>query len=785
VVTPPPDVRLVRTDIAGFFGFAERGPLVDKTQVDPGQLVKAAVKLNSWNDFRLIFGGFLPDSYLAYAVRGFFATGGTTCYVVRVGAAASPPATAVIPLPAAMTSTQIAQLSSGVSAGQSQIQLDTTVTLSYGSSIAIGDPATSQQLTVTGIVDGQSITVQPALAFSWNAGDPVFALSGPAVASPITSIGAATTAEQTQITLDSSDVVGVGDLIAIGDPLTGECVSVMGVVDDQTITVQPALQSVYASGDPVYAVLGSALSAPVAVQATNLQIVNAGVFSQGDLVSVEGDGVSEIRVVVNAPTASTIQLGQGLQFPYATGAVVRKYISALSISAFSQGAWGNRIKIEITPLDPGSAVTHFSLRVTVDQGADPAQPVQQEFYPLLSLDINDPSPTPIYAPDVVNAASQLIQISPSRPETIPQGTMLLVNSGPLAAGSLYLEGGSDGAEGTASSNQDFQDALDVLGMVDEIAILCSPDAAGPPPQPPVAPVIPPASVANPCSGQATTSSATFAPTTATQQVTPWSMSAIQQAMLDQCTRLQYRVAVLDTPMGLQPTQALNWRNAQGYSGAAARFAALYYPWLQVPDELGIYGPNRTVPPCGHIAGAYAYTDDQFGVQKPPANVELQFVSDVELDVSSQQQGFLNPAGINAIRQFPGRGIRVWGARSLASLTQDPAWIYIHTRRLMSMIEESVEKATQWAVFRPNDDDLRRMLTHSLTVFLKSIWLTGGLQGSTPAAGYFVTCDSSNNPQSSIDAGNLVCQVGVAVAAPMEFLVFEMLRSVAGTQVVEA
>jgi hypothetical protein len=238
-------------------------------------------------------------------------------------------------------------------------------------------------------------------------------------------------------------------------------------------------------------------------------------------------------------------------------------------------------------------------------------------------------------------------------------------------------------------------------------------------------------------------------------------------------------------MSLQPSQALSWRNAQGYSGAAARFAALYYPWLQVPDELAISGPNRTVPPCGHVAGAYAYTDNQFGVQKPPANVELQFISDVELAVTNQQQGFLNPAGINAIRPFPGRGIRVWGARSLASPSQDPTWIYIHTRRLMSMIEDSVEKATQWTVFRPNDDNLRRMLTHSLNVFLRSIWLTGGLQGAVPADGYFVTCDGTNNPQSSIDAGILVCQVGVAIAAPMEFLVFELLRSVAGAQVVEA
>jgi phage tail sheath protein FI len=209
---------------------------------------------------------------------------------------------------------------------------------------------------------------------------------------------------------------------------------------------------------------------------------------------------------------------------------------------------------------------------------------------------------------------------------------------------------------------------------------------------------------------------------------------------------------------------------------------VYYPWLLVPDELGIEGPNRTVPPCGHVAGAYAYTDNQSGVQKPPANVELQFTSDVQVAVTNQQQGLLNSAGINVSRPFAGRGIRVWGARSIS---RDRNWVYIHTRRLMSMIEDSVEQATRWVVFRTNDDDLRRTVTHSLNVFLRSIWLTGGLQGTGTTDSYFVKCDSTNNTQSSIDAGQLICQVGVAIAAPMEFLVFEMRRSVAGAQVVEA
>ena len=817
-----PDFRLVRTDIAGFFGFAERGPLPDPSETDPGKRAQAAVKLNSWNDFRVIFGGFLPYSYLAYAVRGFFATGGQTCYVARIGVTVTPPTTAVLPLPTAITSTQIANLKVKAVPGATQIQLDAPVSVLVGGSITIGDPAFNQRLIVTSVIDSQNITVSDAtqpgtgLEFNQSAGTPVFALKGPAVAIQITSIATTTTAGATQVQLGSSDVIGiaVGSLIAIGDPLSGECVSVASIVDDQTITVQPALISAHAAGEPVYPIEGASLIALAAVGDDSLEVGGASTFEQDDLVVVSGGGASEIRVVTGVAALGTgfsIQLGRELDFDYDAGAVVRKYTAALTVRAFSPGAWGNGIQLAVMPLDPGKAVTHFSLRVTLAQGTDPAQPPQQEFYPLLSLDPYDPYPqtyadsggsapppsspaeiSPIYAPLVLNNASELIQVCPSplpicptQPTTIPLGTCLLVGTGPLQNYVLNLEGGSDGTPGISStippaaapvSNpcngqsvatnlsspsgsyppppnatvQDFLDALEVLGLIDEIGILCCPDAAGFPPE--------------------------------MQTASGWCMRTVQQAMVNQCVQLQYRVAVLDTPISLQPAGALNWLSSNAYPDPAARFAAVYYPWLKVPDELGIEGPNRTVPPCGHVAGAYAYTDDQYGVQKPPANVELQFVSDVAVAVTNQQQGFLNPAGVNAIRAFAGRGIRVWGARSLS---QDPDWTYIHTRRFMSMIEDSVEQATRWVVFQTNDDNLRRMLTHSLNVFLRSIWLTGGLQGTVPAQGYFVKCDSTNNTPSTIDAGQLICQVGVAIAAPIEFLVFQMSLSVAGAVVVEA
>lgn len=257
---------------------------------------------------------------------------------------------------------------------------------------------------------------------------------------------------------------------------------------------------------------------------------------------------------------------------------------------------------------------------------------------------------------------------------------------------------------------------------------------------------------------------------------------LYHAMVDQCERLRDRVAILDyRPTRTVPTaaQLLAWRNQ-----FVTRFGAIYYPWLVVPNAANPAGPPRPLPPSGHVAGIYARIDNQFGVQRPPGNEPFEFVTDVQQEISSIQQEQLNPYGINVIRSFPGRGIRIWGVRSLAKAEADPAWQFIHVRRVMSMIEESVDESMQWAVFEPNDEALRKTVVHSLSVFLEAIWQRGGLKGNVPAEGFYVKCDETNNPQSVIDAGQLVCEIGVAVAAPMEFLVFEIRHSPSGAAVIE-
>lgn len=243
------------------------------------------------------------------------------------------------------------------------------------------------------------------------------------------------------------------------------------------------------------------------------------------------------------------------------------------------------------------------------------------------------------------------------------------------------------------------------------------------------------------------------------------LRSIQQAMLDHCARTHYRFAVLDAPASKKTAEdILDWRvNQAGYD---SMHGALYFPWVKISDPLT--GRSRLIPPSGHIAGIYARSDDQRGVHKAPANEVVAGVIDVATNVTKGEQDLLNPAGINCIRKFPGRGVRVWGARTL---TSDPSWRYINVRRLFNYVEESVERSTQWIVFEPNDQVLWAKVRRDITAFLRTVWLSGALFGATPEQAFYVKCDESTNLPELRDLGQMVCEIGMAPVKPAEFVIF--------------
>ena len=224
----------------------------------------------------------------------------------------------------------------------------------------------------------------------------------------------------------------------------------------------------------------------------------------------------------------------------------------------------------------------------------------------------------------------------------------------------------------------------------------------------------------------------------------------------------FRFALVDVPLAADP---LDFRHAFDASRAA-----IHWPWIGVYDPLGAAGSVRFVPPSGHVAGSFAAMDLALGPHHSAANSELIWTVALEQTIDGNAQGAYNDAGINVIRALPNRGIRIFGARTLSS---DDSWLYVPVRRLMSMIENAVLNAMQWAVFEPNNATLRALVRRSCLTLLDALWQSGAFAGASRDDAYYVICDGSNNPVAAQAGGMLQIDIGIAPARPAEFIVFRV------------
>ena len=242
----------------------------------------------------------------------------------------------------------------------------------------------------------------------------------------------------------------------------------------------------------------------------------------------------------------------------------------------------------------------------------------------------------------------------------------------------------------------------------------------------------------------------------------WS-GTVQSALIQHCEILKDRFAIIDPQDGLSIEGIRTFREP-----IDSKYAAIYYPWIEVRDpsaKRSVY-----VAPSGHMAGIYARVDVERGVHKAPANEVIRGITKIAQDVTKREQDMLNPKGINALRFFPGRGNRVWGARTVSS---DGSWKYINVRRLFIFVEESIDEGTQFVVFEPNDEPLWARVRQTVTNFLTTVWRNGALQGSTAAEAFFVKCDHTTMTQDDIDNGKLICVIGIAPVKPAEFVIFRI------------
>lgn len=289
-------------------------------------------------------------------------------------------------------------------------------------------------------------------------------------------------------------------------------------------------------------------------------------------------------------------------------------------------------------------------------------------------------------------------------------------------------------------NEALSNALEILGELDSIDLVCVPDLVHP-----------------------------------SQKQTLSQVIALQLEILGHCDLMRDRFAILDPYYNATVAQI-----QQQFQQLSSLNGALYFPWIQTENSV-MLNQAKFVPPCGHIAGIYARSDAQIGVHQAPANYIVQGAVDLSLSISNAEQLFLNPesqdAGINCLRSFPGRGIRVWGARTLSQ--HDRTWRYVNVRRLVLSVGRWVERNLTNLTFEPNDFRLWSRIERDITTYLESLQNQGAFQGRVSKESFYVKCDAETNPPEAQASGTVITEIGLAPAVPNEFIVIRLIHGDTG------
>lgn len=245
---------------------------------------------------------------------------------------------------------------------------------------------------------------------------------------------------------------------------------------------------------------------------------------------------------------------------------------------------------------------------------------------------------------------------------------------------------------------------------------------------------------------------------------------LQQMVVNHCEAMNNRFAILDSLPGDAVSQApKQWHEIDGHNGA------VYFPWVKVQ---GSGGGKCLVPPCGHVAGVYARTDRRIGVHKAPANELLEGVLELQYPITNADQDALNANGINCLRAFPGRGIRVWGARTLSGRK---AWTYVNVRRVFLTAIRWIALNMEDVVFEPNEPGLWKRIERELRSYFLDQFRRGALKGRTPDEAFYVKCNAETNPPETRDQNQIVTEIGLAPASPHEFVVVRLIHGDRGVE----
>lgn len=734
----PKPIEGVSTSTAGAVGVTERGP----TDGGPPYFGKP-VLCTSFADFERVFGSFLPEPDPAtrnrwdldsseggrwwqfpLSVKGFFDNGGQRLYVKRVFSSTA------VASGAALGQGLVAAVAADANAGATQIRLQHTIGIANAGTINLftsgttalpGNPYTVQRYDANG-----TVTLTGPLQGDVRAGRDVAEIAARS-ASPVP-------ANATTVRFSAKSLGAWGDSVSVRvRPMVGGSL---------TILPDPATGGAPASTQLTADVTNSA----------NLPVVSTAGFTTGDRVRILG---REFTVTVVDGTNFTVAPPVGATVTWATGTSVARLrpagngtsmnlanASSLydnAVVEFDNGTQKETVVVaaggvvgSVVTFAPALANAYFeghkarvvemevATRYTQADGRITAQEVIQ------NLRLHDDQSTS-FVERGIRLQSSLVNLTTAPPAggggysetslaqfpTSPTGEWVDLTGGNDNLAQLSVDDfvGRDGGSGNRTGIQALED-------IEELSLVAVPGM--------------------------------------------WS-GTVQSALIRHCEQLRYRFAVID------PRDRLSIQGVRDFRDAIdTKYAALYYPWLEVRDPS--VRRNVVVAPSLHMIGLYARVDVNRGVHKAPANEVIGGITRIAMDVNQREQDMLNPKGINALRFFPGRGSRVWGARTLSS---DSSWKYVNVRRIFIFVEASIDRGTQWVVFEPNDEPLWARVRATVTNFLTTTWRGGMLQGTTPEEAFFVKVDRSTMTQDDIDNGRLICLIGIAPVKPAEFVIFRI------------
>jgi uncharacterized protein len=404
--------------------------------------------------------------------------------------------------------------------------------------------------------------------------------------------------------------------------------------------------------------------------------------------------------------------------------------SSFKIEASSPGAWANNTRVTIRYRKRGAS----GLPV-VDLGViAPGEPT--EYMSGLSTDT---------LVEEVAARSQLIRLIPDGDKAKSSNLDLGPNSQDWE---FELAGGQDAEADNTPGKQDYLEAITKMGDESEVALVAVPG------------------LYDDVDDEA-------------------DQMEILVRLIEQAEELRDRLVIVDVPTDKDDTgneglaikqvqEILKWadqlRNETDFH--ARRAAAIYHPRLSVPDPLGgIRRPLRNVPPSGHVAGVISRIDRQRGAHHTPANAPLFEAVDITQNFDPAEQAQCNEAGINLLRCFAGNWLHVWGGRTLSTEQR-----FIAHRRLIHRLVRAIRRVAEPLVFDINGPEMWLTLARSITTVLLEAWRAGALKGARPEEAFRVRCDEKLNTPEEVDLGRVHCEIELAPATPMEFILLRVSLS---------